>query len=264
DRKIDSLSSLVNVQVTDQADGSRNVTLRTGQPLVMGSTAATVSVTTNPDSSQTLKLKFATETFTLTTGSLGGQIGGLDDYERNTLDVMSTSISQVAQGITDSVNTALAAGYGTDPTVTTPGSGKPLFQYNPTTRQMSITPNLVTKDLAFSSNPATPGDSSVLQTIIGLQKQPLTNVTALGSVLLGDAYTQLMGRVATSSQQNNASLGTAETVRTQTQADWKSTSGVNQDEEAVNLIQYQQMYNANMKVIAVANQLFDSTLAILT
>ncbi|WP_230369550.1 flagellar basal body rod C-terminal domain-containing protein [Paludibacterium denitrificans] len=42
--------------------------------------------------------------------------------------------------------------------------------------------------------------------------------------------------------------------------DWKSTSGVNQDEEAMNLVQYQQMYQANLKVITVANQLLTATL----
>jgi flagellar hook-associated protein 1 FlgK len=41
---------------------------------------------------------------------------------------------------------------------------------------------------------------------------------------------------------------------------WASTSAVNRDEEAINLIEYQNMYQANMKVISVANTLFDATL----
>jgi flagellar hook-associated protein 1 FlgK len=49
-------------------------------------------------------------------------------------------------------------------------------------------------------------------------------------------------------------------VRNQSEANWRSTSAVNTDEEAVNLMQYQQMYQANMKVITVANELFDSLL----
>lgn len=82
-------------------------------------------------------------------------------------------------------------------------------------------------------------------------------------MLLGDAYTQLTSRLAMGSQQNQASLSTAQTVRNQAESSWKSTSGVNQDEEAINLMQYQQMYQANMKVIAVANELFDSTLSMM-
>jgi flagellar hook-associated protein 1 FlgK len=49
-------------------------------------------------------------------------------------------------------------------------------------------------------------------------------------------------------------------VRSQAIDDWKSTSGVNKDEEAMNLVEFQNMYQANMKVISVANTLFDATL----
>ena len=62
---------------------------------------------------------------------------------------------------------------------------------------------------------------------------------------------------------NKAALKTSSTVRTQAVDDWQSTSGVNQDEEAVNLVEYQNMYQANMKVISVANALFDATLAMM-
>jgi flagellar hook-associated protein 1 FlgK len=52
-------------------------------------------------------------------------------------------------------------------------------------------------------------------------------------------------------------------MRNQAEEDWQSTSGVNQDEEAVNLVEYQNMYQANMKVMSVANSLFDATLAMM-
>jgi flagellar hook-associated protein 1 FlgK len=37
-------------------------------------------------------------------------------------------------------------------------------------------------------------------------------------------------------------------------------SGVNMDEEAANLIQFQQLYTANARVITVAKDLFDALL----
>ena len=95
-----------------------------------------------------------------------------------------------------------------------------------------------------------------------MSTQPIT-LPSLGSVLLSDAVTQMVGSLGMQSQQNQAALTTAQTVRNQAEESWKSTSGVNSDEEAANLIQYQQMYQANMKVISVANQLFDSTLQLL-
>ncbi|MEG2031595.1 MAG: flagellar basal body rod C-terminal domain-containing protein, partial [Janthinobacterium sp.] len=86
------------------------------------------------------------------------------------------------------------------------------------------------------------------------------NVTWVGKVLISDADTQLVGKLGIYSQQNQSLLKTADTVRTQAVNDWKSTSAVNKDEEAMNLVEFQNMYQANMKVISVANTLFDATL----
>ncbi|MDP3865338.1 MAG: flagellar basal body rod C-terminal domain-containing protein, partial [Rhodoferax sp.] len=42
----------------------------------------------------------------------------------------------------------------------------------------------------------------------------------------------------------------------------QSVSGVNQDEETANLLMYQQMYQANAKVIQTASTMFDAVLGI--
>ena len=65
------------------------------------------------------------------------------------------------------------------------------------------------------------------------------------------------------SVQAQALLKTADTVRGQAVNDWNATSAVNKDEEAMNLVEFQNMYQANMKVISVANTLFDATLAMM-
>ena len=41
----------------------------------------------------------------------------------------------------------------------------------------------------------------------------------------------------------------------------ESVSGVNRDEEAANLLYYQQLYQANAKVISTAGQMFDTLMA---
>ena len=259
DQKIDTLSGLVGVQVVDQADGSRSVSLRGGQPLVVGSIASTMDVQANPDGSQTLKLSFASDSFALISQNMGGQLGGLDDFERNTLVPLMTSMTEMASQIASTVNTQLAAGYALDGT-----AGTPLFEYDATsaTSMLKVRSGITSQDLAFSSSATLQGNSDNLLALINLKDQSIS-VTSLGSVRMGDAYTQLVGNLAMQSQQNQASQSTSQTVRDQTVESWKSTSGVNSDEEAINLMQYQQMYQANMKVLSVANELFDSTLAMI-
>jgi flagellar hook-associated protein 1 FlgK len=258
DQQIDALASLVGIQVVDQADGSRSVSLVGGQPLVAGASAATMAVQGNADGSQSLTVKFAQETFALPDGSLGGQLGGLNDYEENVLAPLRQSISDLAGQFSSAVNSGLSAGYGTDGS-----AGRPLFDFDPATGTLSVDPGAQAANLGFSSDPTKPGNSDNLMGLIDLNNQTVT-IGSIGTVRLGDANTQLVGQLGTQSQQNQASLATAQTVRDQSVENWKSVSGVNSDEEATNLVQYQQMYQANMKVISVADTLFQSTLSMMS
>lgn len=260
DKLIDELASLVSLHVVSQPDGTRSVSLRGGQPLVVGAHAATMSVQNNPDGSQTLFVKFAQESFELVNGGLGGQLGGLEDFENDVLEPMMRSITDMAQQLADNVNNQLAAGFAPDGT-----SGVALFEFSTvgSTGMLKVRDGIRSQDLAFSSDPAAPGNSENLLALIALRNQPVV-LPVLGSVTLSDAVTQLVGRLGMASQANAAALATARTVRDQAEESWKSTSGVNADEEAVNLTQYMQMYQANMKVLAVANELFDNTLLLLS
>ncbi|HVR49832.1 MAG TPA: flagellar hook-associated protein FlgK [Pseudorhodoferax sp.] len=260
DNRIDALAALVGLNVVDQPDGSRSVSLKNGTPLVVGTTVGKLE-TAPPlaDGTPALSVKFARETFTLASRDLGGQLGGLDDYQAKTLQPLILSISDMATGLTTLFNNQLAAGFAPDGT-----PGKPLFQLDTSSvsAMLTITPGLTAQDLAFSSDATKPGDSGNLLALIGLKDQSVP-ISSLGTVQLGDAYTQLVSNLGTTSQQNQAALSVAETVRSYAKANWASTSGVNEDEEAVNLVQFQQMYQANMKVFSTANALFDATLAIL-
>ncbi|UXH76878.1 flagellar hook-associated protein FlgK [Roseateles amylovorans] len=260
DEKIKALSALVGVQVVETPDGAKSVSLRGGQPLVVGADAATLAT----DGAQSLKIQFASTSFKLSDVGLGGQLGGLADLQQQILAPIQTTVAELATGIGNAVNTQLAAGFA--PPAATPG--QPLF--DTTGGRLTLT-NLRAADLAFSSSPTISGDSGNLTALVALKNKPLTlttfdtqgRVTGTANVVMGDAFTQLVGKLGVASSLNQASQSTATTVRDQAEENWKSSSGVNSDEEAISLMQYQQMYQANMKVVAVANQLFDSTLAML-
>jgi len=252
DRKIDALASIASIQVVEQNDGSLNVTLRNGMPLVVGTRAATLTM--NPGTTPTLQVDFASQSYSVASGVLGGELGGLGSYLEEVLEPMSASVAELASSVATSVNGLLAGGYDLDG-----NAGAPLFVFDTATNRLSVNGSLTARQLAFSSDAAKPGNSDVLQQLIALPSEDVT-LPLLGSVQLSDAWSQLVGDLGSRSAQNQAALSTAETVRDQSEQNWKSTAGVNQDEEAASLIQFQQMYQANMKVIAVANELFDSTL----
>jgi len=254
-QQIDQLASLVGVQVDTKSDGTTDVSLTNGQPLVVGNQSSTMAFD-NSSGTQVLKLTFGPATFTVDDSSVGGQLGGLSNYLHNTLVPLQQSISQFAGQLATQVNTAFQAG-----TDSNGNPGQPLLQYSATNGSglLQLTPGLTSDQLAYSGN-GTPGDTTNLQAVIGVANQTVT-LPSVGTVTITDADTQLVGKLGIDSQQNQALLTTATTIRNQAHDDWESTSGVNSDEEAVNLVAYQNMYQANMKVIAVANTLFDATLS---
>ncbi|NGZ87387.1 flagellar hook-associated protein FlgK [Duganella aceris] len=251
---IDGVASQVAVEVITNPDGSANISLKGGQPLVVTNISATLSYQTGTDG-PTLTLNFGNTKFKLDDTQVGGQLGGLGDYKKNTLLPLQKSIADIAEQMSKKVNDQLALGFKNATEM-----GPPLLVFNPASALglLQVADGFQTGDLAFSSD-GTPGDSGNLQQLIDIKSQPIT-VTSLGTVLLNDADTQLVGKLGIDSQQNQSQLRTATTIRNQSEDDWKSTSAVNTDEEGINLIEFQNMYQANMKVIAVANTLFDSTL----
>lgn len=256
DQAIDSLANKMALEVSEQPDGTRNVSLKTGQSLVLGSVAGKLSA--EGGSSQVFKLAFAGTTFTLDTAKAGGQLGGLSAYEQDTLVPLQQGVAQMAQQLAEKVNAQLQEGYTMDGS-----AGKPMFVYTPgsSSNMLQVADGFQTADLAFSGD-GTAGDTGNLQKLVGIANSSV-DLDLLGTVKLGDADTQLVGKLAVESSQNQAALSTAQSVRDQADADWQATSGVNQDEEAVHLVEYQNMYQANMKVMSVANALFDATLAMM-
>jgi flagellar hook-associated protein 1 FlgK len=82
-------------------------------------------------------------------------------------------------------------------------------------------------------------------------------IMAEGTASLDNAYTMLMADVGTKTRQAEINADAQQRLLEQSQADRESVSGVNLDEEAANLMQFQQAYQAAAQVIAVADSMFE-------
>ena len=87
-------------------------------------------------------------------------------------------------------------------------------------------------------------------------------VSSMNSVF-GNAVANLVSDVGTkvSIWKNNQKADSAVLSNLQSQS--SSISGVNLDEEAANLLKYQQLYSASSKVLQVGNQMFTTLLGIM-
>ncbi|MDD5387698.1 MAG: flagellar hook-associated protein FlgK [Gallionellaceae bacterium] len=111
---------------------------------------------------------------------------------------------------------------------------------------------------AGSSAPTGPGDNRNALALAALR----VGSTALNNGTFATAYNSLVGSTAAYASEADLSRSAYETLTKQAKDAQQAVSGVNLDEEAVNLIRYQQAYQASARAISVANTLFDSILAI--
>jgi flagellar hook-associated protein 1 FlgK len=86
------------------------------------------------------------------------------------------------------------------------------------------------------------------------------NLMLSGTASIASAYGALVADVGTRTQQAANNARVQESLLTQAEAAKSEVSGVNLDEEAADLVRFQQAYQAAAQVVSVANSLFDSLL----
>lgn len=87
-------------------------------------------------------------------------------------------------------------------------------------------------------------------------------LVAGGTATLSETYAQLVSSVGNRTMQAQVAQTTQTSLAGQIRASQQAISGVNQDEETANLLMFQQMYQANAKVIQTASTVFDAILAL--
>lgn len=96
-----------------------------------------------------------------------------------------------------------------------------------------------------------------------LMGQMQTGKTMAGSTAsFSTAYAQMVSNAGNKGAELNTIFAAQQTVLAEAEKARDAVSGVNLDEEAVHLIQYQESYQAAAKMLQIASQLFDSILAI--
>lgn len=101
------------------------------------------------------------------------------------------------------------------------------------------------------------GDNSVARRLLAVARDGLFGG---GNTSVEDLQSGLLAKVGIATQQAEVSLQAQSAVREQAEMSVNSVSGVNLDEEAVNLMRYQEAYQAAAKAIAVADSLFQTVL----
>lgn len=242
DKLLQQLSEFGNIGATFAVDGTVAVKLggTTGLDLVTGGTAVAVGMTTAANG--TLSFDVGGSAVTLSGGSLAGQQLALGKLAQLKVDV-----DGLAEDIVDVFNAAQLTGDDLDGN---PGAN--IFS-GTTAAAMTLAVSDVRKLATAPLNDA-------------IGSRDASNLTAIRNAIStlnpADGMDQILFDVSGTLAGRNVTLGALQTIAGTAQVALSAQSGVDLDAEAVNLIRYQQAFQASGKVMQVASTIFDTLLGI--
>lgn len=243
DKLLQDLSGYTDIS-TNFDNGTGVVTVRlggsSGGALVDGGSSGTLAMSSAADG--TLSFTLDTASITLSSGALAGKAQALPQ-----LAASRANLDAIAANIVTTVNGAQANGVDL-----AGNAGQALFA-GTTASDMAL---IASSGSAIATSPAGAGANS----------RDTSNLTALRSALasadpagaMDSVLFQISSAVAARQVTRDALASIASTARVALQAQ----AGVDLDQEAVNLMRFQQAFQANGRVIQVASDIFDSILSI--
>ncbi len=222
---LDSLSQLIPVSFTTGANGMINVTTNDSGgpvPIVTGGTGTHLATPS-----------------TIT----GGQLGGLLQAQTDLTGYMN-QLNTFTSSLVSQVNALYTA------------NGAPDF-FTDTAGQEAST---ITASSTFPDGQSTGDLNSIATNIANLQGTQLTfsdNTTGT----LQDYLSNMQQGIGNDVAQSNTNATYSQALQTQLQTQQQSVSGVSVDEEMVNIIQYQQIYEAAAKVVSTVASLMNTAIS---
>ena len=231
DQLLDTLSKASGAKVTLEPNGQATVALG-GQTLVSGTVASQVTV----DSSAGISVNGTA--VTVPAGSMSAEITALT----TTLPSYQSALDNVADTLSSTVNTVVTTGYDQHG-----NPGTAMFQG---TGAAGIT--VAISDPAAVAASGTPGGTLDTSVANKLSQTALQNGSPDG------VYTTLIGTVAAASAAATQSSTAQSSVTSYVDQLKTSMSGVSLDDEAANMLIYQQAFNASSRVLTAIDSMLDT------
>jgi flagellar hook-associated protein 1 FlgK len=254
---------LVDFSTVTASDGTVTVTLAGGTPLVIGQQVNPLSLSASGGAQSPPPAEILdSQGDNVTAQATGGQLGGLLNVQNGLLasyigdSQQQGSLNELAQSLADTINGILES--GTVSTASGAASGSALFTYNavnPTgvAASLKVNPNITPDQLApVDPSGAANGNANALA---ALSSAPSLN---------GMSFTQYYSQMAAAVGQQNSDATSNQTTQQQALAQAESlrdsVSGVSLDDQAVQVLQFQQAYQASAQVLSVLNTLAQATI----
>ncbi|MFN8629859.1 MAG: flagellar hook-associated protein FlgK [Chloroflexota bacterium] len=248
DQLVQQLNAIAPTQTVQQPDGTMTV--------LIGGTAIVdhenvMAMTAVNDASGHAVPTWSTG---MTVDLKGGKLQAYIEARDVTLTGYMGKLNQLAQQIADQVNTAHQSGVDANGV-----AGLALFTYAPGSDASTLAVNAALGNdpsrVVVAASAGAPGDTSIASQIADLA----TSATfGTGAQTPTDAYASFIGQIGADAKQANEMQINQSLVQTELENRRSSISGVSLDEEATDVIRFQQAYQASAKVITTINEMLDT------
>ena len=249
---LERLSSLVDVSYFETESGSVTVTTRQGGLLVLENENRELALARSAEGAfLRVQLNGAEITGELESGELGGLVHLRDNILSGYLAALDDMAATVAARVNEQhgqgtdLNGAAGADLFAQFTQITPGSNAGAA------RAMSVAITDAAQVAAAAAGTGV-GDNTNAKLLAGIGEEKLFGGSTQTAT---EYYAQLLYRVGTDEKTAKDGVETQTDLVEQLKNQRASTSGVNLDEEAINIIQYQKAYQASSRLANVLDEL---------
>jgi flagellar hook-associated protein 1 len=241
---IDQLSSLVDVSVIPSGNNTLTLTTASGTALVSGQQS--FQLTTQPVASGNQDV-FSQGT-DITSTIVAGQLGGVLQARDQQIPSIQNQLDTLAAGLANAVNGVQTSGYDLNG-----NPGTDLFTPPPanvTGAAASLSVAITDPSLIAASSDGTAGSNGNVDAMYNLGSESI-----IDGQTPSDYYSNIVFNVGNAASNATAEQNASSLVLQQLNDQNSSVSGVSLDEEAANMIQYQQAYAASAQVITTINDM---------
>lgn len=255
DLALDRLSTLIDIDYIEDDTGGINVSIN-GRSLVSRTTAQEIYGAPDILNNNYVELRFVTDDAAVDVRD--GEVQGLI-YQRDTdLEGRIADLDTLIGTIITDVNAAHSAGYGLDGvTGRNFFSGTDASDIAVDAALLADTNILAAATAGDPSDPTVtpPGDGSNASTISDLQ---YARGLVAGTATYDEFYEGVIGSIGVATREAEGKVQSQGFMLEHLEQLRQSESGVNLDEEMVQLVRYQRAYEAAARLVAVADEMLDT------
>ena len=240
---IDQLSGLVDVSVIS-ANNSLTLTTANGVPLVTGQQSFQLQTQITPAGLHDVYSQGNNVTSQITSGQLGGTLQARDQE----IPAIQGQLDTLAAGVANAVNTVQAGGFDLNG-----DAGTNLFNPPPagvTGAAASLSVAITDPSLIAASSDGSAGSNGNAEAMYDLNNQAI-----VAGQTPTDYYSGIVFDVGNDTANASAEQTASSSILQQLNDQLASVSGVSLDEEAANMVRYQDAYQASAQVITTINDM---------